>query len=419
LHLVTNNYKPGEEMAIRNPARFLGLGALTAAVVAVTRNTLLTMQEPDKVPLVDALESRPPGGGEWPFVSVIVPARNEERNLSRLLPSLLGQHYPNFEVIVIDDQSTDDTPQILAEWAARDPRLHVIRGEDLPRDEGWMGKPHAMMQGARVAKGEWLLFTDADTWHEPLSLSSSVAYAIKHNIDLFTIAPCFELISPSEKLIMPVAAMGITVLYPFYRVNDPKSSVAIANGQYLLVRRDVYDAVGGIERVKDKIAEDLEFGKAVKADGFRLRMADGRHLMSVRMYTNFQEVWEGWSKNVVLSMQNNPVQGAVAVMGVFSVVILPFVLVRWVRRLWRAVEESGQSDDRLAAGWATAISAWFLALPLAYRLRVDRTMGLSPLWALTFPAGVALFGVLMLTSLVRILTGKGVTWKGRTYADKA
>jgi chlorobactene glucosyltransferase len=419
LQLVTNNYTPGEEMAIRNRARFIGLGALTAGVAAVTRNTLLTMQEPDKVPPVDALESGPPGGGEWPFVSVIVPARNEERNLPRLLPSLLGQHYPNFEVIVIDDQSTDGTPEILAEWVARDVRLHVIRGEDLPRDEGWMGKPHAMMQGARVAKGEWLLFTDADTRHEPLSLSSSVAYAMKHNIDLFTIAPRFELISPSEKLIMPVAAMGITVLYPFYRVNDPKSSVAIANGQYMLVRRDVYDAAGGIERVKDKIAEDLEFGKAVKGDGFRLRMADGRHLMSVRMYTNFQEVWEGWSKNVVLSMRNNLVQGVVAVMGVFSVVILPFVLVRWVRRLWRAAEESDQSEDRLAAGWATAVSVWFMALPLAYRLRMDRTMGLSPLWALTFPVGVALFGVLMLTSLVRILTGKGVTWKGRTYADKA
>ena len=151
----------------------------------------------------------------------------------------------------------------------RDPRLHVIRGEELPKDEGWMGKPHAMMQGARIAKGEWLLFTDADTGHGPLALSSSIAYAMRHDIDLLTIIPDIELVTPSEKLIMPVATMGISVLYPFYRVNDPKSNIAIANGQYILVRREVYDAVGGIERVKDKIAEDLEFGKAVEVRRFQ------------------------------------------------------------------------------------------------------------------------------------------------------
>ncbi|MEO8287551.1 MAG: glycosyltransferase family 2 protein [Chloroflexota bacterium] len=402
----------------RNKLRFLGLGALTAATIGATTATVLSMQGPDKVPPVDALTTDPPGGGEWPFVSIIVPARNEERNLPKLLPTLLSQHYPHYEVIVIDDQSTDATPHILAEWAARDPRLHVIMGEDLRKDEGWMGKPHAMMQGARIARGEWLLFTDADTQHEPLSLGSSIAYAIKHKVDLFTIAPTMEIVSPSEKLIMPIATMGISFLYPFYKVNDPKSSIAIANGQYIMVRRDVYDAVGGVERVKSKIAEDLEFGKAVKSDGYKLHLADGRHIMSVRMYTNFQEVWEGWSKNVVLSMKGNPLQAVLSVTGVFSIVGLPFVLVRWVSRLWKAANSTGNAQDKIAAGWATAISSWFLALPLVYRFRIDQALGLSPLWTLTMPVGVATFGVLMLSSLIRILTGKGVTWKGRTYADK-
>jgi hypothetical protein len=217
---------------------------------------------------------------------------------------------------------------------------------------------------------------------------------------------------------MPVATMGISALFPFYRVNNPKSKVAIANGQYILIRREVYDAVGGIGRVKDKIAEDLEFGKAVKGDGYRLYLADGRHLMDVRMYTNLGEVWEGWSKNVVLSMQDNPVQGLVAVMGVFSVLVLPFVLVRWVLRLWKEAEKSGRSWDSLAATWATAITSWFLALPLAYRYRLDRSVGLSPAWTLTLPLGVAVFGALLLSSLVRLITGRGVTWKGRTYAEK-
>src|SRR5947208_3156809 len=148
------------------------------------------------------------------------------------------------------------------------------------------------------------------------------------------------------------------------------------------MRRGAYDAVGGIERVKDQIAEDLEFGKAVKSDGFRLVMAGGQHLMSVRMYTNFTEVWEGWSKNVVLSMRRNPVQGVVAVTGVTSVLVVPLVLIRWVARLWRIAGKSGRSRDKLAAGWATALSAWFMGLPLFYRYQVDRTMGISPAWTL-------------------------------------
>src|ERR1043165_9224318 len=117
-------------------------------------------------------------------------------------------------------------------------------------------------------------------------------------------------------------------------------------------------------------------------------------------------------------MQDNPAQGFGAVMGLFSVLILPFALVRWVLRLWREAEKSGRWDDTLTASWATAISSWFLALPLAYRYRLDRAFGISPAWSLTLPLGVTLFGLLVLSSLLRIITGRGVTWKGRTYATK-
>src|SRR4051812_27792592 len=179
------------QSSVPGTLRFLGLGAFTAVSAAGTSVALRASDTLDEVAAVDGLREAAPGGGEWPFVSIVVPARNEEKNLPRLLPSLLGQRYPRFEVIVVDDKSTDGTPQVLEEWQARDERLHVVRGEDLPREEGWMGKPHAMMQGARIAKGEWLLFTDADTRHEPKSLSSTVASAMKQGIDLFTIAPCF------------------------------------------------------------------------------------------------------------------------------------------------------------------------------------------------------------------------------------
>jgi chlorobactene glucosyltransferase len=399
--------------------RFLGLGALTAASVGATLQGWRALEGSEKVPLVDGSRQRPPGGGDWPLVSIVVPARNEERNLPRLLPSLLGQRYPDYEVIVVDDQSDDATPRILAEWAARDRRLKVVRGADLPAGEGWMGKPHAMHQGALAASGEWLLFTDADTVHAPQALSSTVAYALAHDVDCLSILPRADLITPVERLVMPVVYQGIATVFPAYKVNDPNSKVAIANGQYILVRRGVYDAMGGAERVKDKIAEDLEFAKAVKSDGYRLYIADGRHLLRVRMYTNLAEMWEGWSKNVVLSFRDNPEAGLLSVLGVFIVAALPFLLPWWAASALRGARKSGRASDRLAAGWFSAIAAWNVAMPLVYRRRVDSSLGLPAGWTLTQPLGAAIFGLIMLYSIVRLLAGKGVVWKGRTYAHRS
>jgi chlorobactene glucosyltransferase len=399
----------------RNAWRFTGLGALTLAAIGAAVRAARALRVPEKVPEVDATSSLPPGGGEWPFVSIVVPARNEERNLPRLLPTLLAQHYPAFEVIVVDDQSTDATSRILVEWQARDPRLKVVRGEELPREEGWKGKPHAMYQGAREARGEWILFTDADTTHSPAALASTMSFALARHIDLFTMGPTAELGTVAEKIIMPVAYEGISILYPNYLVNDPNSSTAIANGQYMLIRRSVYDAVGGAERVKDKIAEDLEFGKAVKSDGYRLYFANGTHLMNVRMYTNFDEIWEGWSKNVVLSFQHNPAQGALAVLGTVSIGVMPPVFAWWAVRARRSAAQNGTRADRIAANWITALAAAVIGLPIFFRVRVDRMLGISPAWSLTQPIGGLVFALIMATSALRLLTGKGVTWKGRTY----
>jgi chlorobactene glucosyltransferase len=394
--------------------RFASLGLLTLGSIGATVSSVRAMQSPPHVPLVDATASPPPAGHErWPFVSVIVPARNEERNLPRLLSTLLSLCYPDYEVIVVDDQSTDGTPRVLEEWAARDPRLRVVRGAGLL--PGWKGKPNAMRQGVEVARGEWLLFTDADTAHEPLSLGSTIAYALEHDVDLLTIGPCPELHTAWEKIIMPVAYEGIFALYPPYKVNDPKSRTAIANGQYILIRRDVYAKAGGIGRVKNEIAEDLEFGKAVKSDGHRLVLADGRHLMSVRMYTNLSEIWEGWSKNVVLSFGRNPLEGLLAVAGTMTLTVAPVLMARWALLSWRTANATGRKDDLAAAYWTSGLAGWVIAGPFVYRARMDRSLGLTPVWTLTQPVGAAMFTAIMLYSIYRLLTGRGVVWKGRTY----
>jgi chlorobactene glucosyltransferase len=396
------------------PLTFAGLALVTGITALGTRLGLSALRQQQKVPPLDALaEQAPTPDGEWPLVSLIVPARNEERNLPRLLPGLLRQRYPNYEVIVVDDASTDATSRILREWEGRSERLRVVHGGPLP--EGWRGKPWAMCQGARVARGEWLLFTDADTHHSPLSVSSSVAYALRNGIELLTILPHSELGTPAERVIMPTAHMGIANLYPAYRVNDPSSKLAIANGQYILIRREVYDGVGGIKRVKKKIAEDLEFAEVVKGEGYRLYLADGRHLMSVRMYTTLGEIWEGWSKNVVLSFKGRPSRAALTIAAFLSVSLFPFMVARWAGSLWRKADRTGSIGSRAAATWAGGLALWQLVFPFAYRRMIDRMMGLPAGWTLTLPLGIAAMLGIMLHSLARLLTGKGVTWKGRKY----
>lgn len=405
-------------MSNKGILRLLRLGALTAGTAGMLKfaSRGLAGSTGLKVPSIDALKTPPPIGDDWPFVSIIVPARNEVNNLPDLLPTLLGQHYPNYEVIVVDDQSEDATPQILEEWAARDSRLHMVRGKDLPREEGWLGKPHAMYQGAQAARGSWLLFTDADTRHEPLSLSSCVAYAMSEGASLFSILPCYDLVSPSERLIMPVTFMGIMWLYPADKVNDPSNPLAIANGQYLLIRREVYDAIGGAERVKGQIVEDLELGKAVKRSGFRLLLADARDLVHVRMYTNLGEIWQGWSKNTVIAMRDNPAMIPLTVVGLFLGLVSPFIIINWVRRAWRSAT-NGDTGDKLAAGWVTMLAGVNLATYLSARRRVDKALDLPLGWTFTQPVGGFVFALIMLYSIFRLATGKGVVWKGRTYHD--
>jgi hypothetical protein len=241
---------------------------------------------------------------------------------------------------------------------------------------------------------------------------------MRNEIDLLSIFPHHELVTPAERLIMPPAFQGIQALYPTSRVNDPNDDLAIANGQYMFIRRSAYDGVGGIERVKDQIVEDRQFAQVVKGDGCKLCLADGRHLMTVRMYTSLGEIWEGWGKNIVLSFQGRPGQALLSVFGVFFLTLLPLLLIRWALLAWRSARASTQPDDTAYALWVTGLAGWNVAMPLAYRRRADKILGLPLGWTFTNSVGTGIIGLIMLYSLVRLIGGKGVTWKGRTYAGR-
>jgi chlorobactene glucosyltransferase len=326
--------------------------------------------------------------------------------------NLLAQNYPNFEVIVLDDRSTDATSAILRQLTAEDDRLKRIVGSDLP--EGWAGKPYALYQASALAHGEWLCFVDADTFLSPTTLSSCYAKATETNADMFTIMTFQILGSFWEKVVMPLVMTALSVGFSPRKVNDPNRKDAIANGQFILIRRSVYDAIGGHESVKDQIVEDKAISEQVKWNGYRLIVADGMKVARTRMYTSLPEMWEGWTKNIYLGLRDRPSLMWLGVFGAFLALFVALLLPLWpvLGLLWYS-----KNGDWLALTvLVEPLVLW--AYLIVMRVQVTRKMEISPWYAFTIPLGAAVFAAMMITSAVRVISGKGVMWKGRMYAPK-
>lgn len=229
-----------------------------------------------------------------PIVSVIVPARNEEVCLGECLTSLLYQHGIDFEIIVVDDHSTDKTRQIAESYVG----VQVIQADPLPT--GWTGKNNAAHCGAKVAKGDWLLFTDADTVHRRGSLRHAVREAEEHDADLLSYSPKQDVVTFWERALMPVVFAELRNQYPPEKVRDPMSPIVAANGQYLLISREAYNAVGGHAGVADRLLEDVELARKVKEAGAIVRFRYGRDAVKTRMYRSRRQMFEGWTKNLAL-----------------------------------------------------------------------------------------------------------------------
>ncbi len=365
----------------------------------IHRNQRIALHLPD---------SAPPLPPAVPEIAVAVPARNEARNIGRCVSALLAQTYPHFTVTVLDDRSTDATPAILAELAQRDSRLRVKLGEPLPA--GWAGKPHALVQAVAGVTAEWLCFVDADTFAEPHLLSAAYATAVAQGADMFTILTNQRLGSFWEKTVMPLVFTALSVGFPPERVNDPRRPEAVANGQFIFIRRAVYEALGGHAALRASITEDKDLAVRVKQAGYRLVLADGRTAAETRMYTSLPELWEGWTKNIYLGLRGRL---PLLLMGILTGLSGALLLTGWplAGLLWLA------RGGGLPALVVTAEALVLWAYVAWQRAQVSRELGLSPWWGLTLPLGALIFAGMMLTSTVRVLSGKGVTWKGRTYAQ--
>jgi len=342
-------------------------------------------------------------------VSVIIPARNEEVNIARVVRSLANQEGIR-EILAVDDQSVDRTGEILAALETEIPRLRTLRVESLP--EGWLGKTHAAATGARAAKGDWLLFTDADTDHLAGSLAELLQRAEDECADLLSVSPGQETPTWWEKAVIPFVYVKLVSLFSFQEVSDPHSSAAAANGQYLLVRRGIYERSGGHEAVKSAILEDVELARRIKALGGKLLFLPGARWVRTRMYSSFREMWQGWTKNLYLLYAGNPSRILAAVASLWLWDLFP-VLAFLSACGWVALARAGGAATLLAVG------SFLVALAREWNYgRALTRLGFDPVLANYQPVGAALLGALMLGSLrAHRATGK-IEWKGRHYATK-
>jgi len=329
------------------------------------------------------------------MVSIVVPARNEEACLGACLRSLVGQTGVSFEIIIVNDGSTDRTREIAQSF----PGVRVIDAGPLP--DGWTGKNNAVIAGAKQARGDWLLFTDADTVHLPGSLARSLAEAQQHKAALLSYSPEQEVHGIWEKAIMPMIFAELAATYRPSEVSNPASRAAAANGQYLLISREAYDAVGGHATVATSLLEDVALARAVKMSGRKIFFRYGGDAVRTRMYRSFAQLREGWTKNLALLFPS-PMRLAV-------LRLTEFMLIAGSAAL--ALKLGAQGRIRLA------IAAGILCVIL-YGLFLKRIRKAHFPWDANILAliGLPLFSYLLLRS--KIFHKKGtVTWKGRDYGS--
>jgi len=236
-------------------------------------------------------------------VTAIVPARNEEPVIAACITSLAGQ--PEiYEILVVNDQSTDATASVVRNLMEKIPNLRLLESGELP--DGWVGKNHALWVGVQQAKSAWLLFTDADAEHLQDSVSLALQTAEQQHASLLSYSPEQMTVTWYEKALIPYIYLRLAKRFSYEKVNDPNSPAAAANGQFLMIRRDVYDAIGGHSAVAGEVLEDVALAMRAKAAGHRISFGSGKGLVRVRMYRSFPEMWQGWEKNLYRLMGGTP-----------------------------------------------------------------------------------------------------------------
>jgi glycosyltransferase involved in cell wall biosynthesis len=342
-------------------------------------------------------------------LTVIVPARNEEDCLGACLESLVTQSEEIFELgkdwelVVVDDHSRDRTREIAGSFKG----VTVLEAGKL--EAGWTGKANAVWTAARRARGKWLLFTDADTIHEPGDLRRALHEAERHHAGVLSYSPRQIVSGLAQRALMPLIFSELALAYPPAKVSDPAQRIAAANGQFLLIEREAYRRMGGHPSVADKVLEDVQLAFVAKKRRVGLRFRYAEEAVSARMYRSTSALVEGWTKNLALLFNNALALAAFRALDFFLLFGLPILACE----LWNA-RLAARSLEWLGAGWILAL-LWVRTL-IRFYLRVAKShFGFFD--CLISPLGLPLFVALLCRSWFQHRVRKRVSWKGREYGE--
>jgi cellulose synthase/poly-beta-1,6-N-acetylglucosamine synthase-like glycosyltransferase len=343
---------------------------------------------------------------ELPKVSVILPARNEERYISRCLDSLLGQDYPSFEIIVINDSSTDRTREIIMQYASLDSRVVPIDAP--PKPEGWVGKNWACYEGYLHANGDLLLFTDADTQHSPSAMSFAVGYMLSQNLDALSAVPRLICSDFWTRITLPALATFLHTRFSALRVNDPKTKTGYFFGSFFVITKETYKAVGTHKGVRQELVEDGALGGKVKEGKFKMRMVRGEQHVEAVWARDLPTLWHGLRRLMIPLYFQNKTRAYLMVTAVFFILFAPFIMVPYIPIATFASNLS----------FSILISIDMAAIALIYvttAVQCNKGIFESPLYAIAAPlsGGLVSFGFIMAIADAK---NKGiVNWRDRQY----
>ncbi|MBM3713092.1 MAG: glycosyltransferase [Actinobacteria bacterium] len=337
-----------------------------------------------------------------PLVSILIPARNEGQNIRRCLRSLARQDYPNFEIIVLDDSSSDNTASTVTEFSLKDTRIKLIKGK--PLESGWLGKSFACQQLSEAANGDYLLFTDADTLHFKNSVSSALSSLLVNKLDAISVFARQITVTLHERMMVPFANYFLLTFFPFILVEKTKNPLfCTAIGQFMLFKRSVYNKIGGHESVKKEILEDIHISKQVKKYGYKFMIFDGKNNFYCRMYRNLREVINGYSKVLAAVFDYNIFLQSIVTVLVFLVYLVPFLAL-----------PAGIFIFHLPH---IIIDLIILQIIIIFVLKIIQTIRFKNRFidVLLFPVSVIYLLLISVISIIQSKSTSGVYWKGRNY----
>ncbi len=343
---------------------------------------------------------------EAPLISVLIAAKDEEEAIEECVRTILDQDYPNYEVIVCNDRSDDRTGEIVQAIADTDDRLTLVNITDLP--EGWFGKNNAMQTGIKQAKGEYIVMIDADCRQlSRRTLSTAVQYALDNEADMLSVFPELEMKGFWENVLQPVASAIMVIWFQPDRINNPKRSAAYANGAFMMIKREVYDAIGTHEVVKTELNEDMRMAWLVKQAGYKLRVVRSEDLYVVRMYTSFKQMIRGWSR-IFFGTFGTPRRLFTTLVAVILTSLMPWII---TAISWPLALVGGAPGWRLVACFATGVSMLQLSVIFRYFDLIRAKKWLC--WA--YPIASLIMTWCLLISISKLRPGATVVWKSTPY----